>query len=160
MKGVRTLFQVDLLEQYGELPFNLEFFMDMQDLARLVPFLDAPPADPDKKRHGDQDRDDSEPEPPTPSVFVVRRRRLHAAMCELVDDFGLVAYETLNIQEATSVARVLARIDKSNGYIFGATESNSSAAAKYAGSLFRDIPVDSEMHSERTFFVQERYQMS
>jgi GPN-loop GTPase len=156
MPHINVLSKVDLMEQYGPLPFNLEFFTDLQDMEKLLPYLDAPPA-----LSNAEDEGASAPPPvPTTTTFslhVRRRRRLHAAMCELIDDFGLVSFETVNIQEAESVGRVLSKIDKSNGYVFGASESNSSAAAKYASKLFSSISTDTEMNAERTLFVQERY---
>lgn len=35
--------QVDLVEQMGPLPFNLEFFTECQDMRQLLAYLDAPP---------------------------------------------------------------------------------------------------------------------
>lgn len=35
--------QVDLVEQMGPLPFNLDFFTDCQDMRQLLAYLDAPP---------------------------------------------------------------------------------------------------------------------
>lgn len=35
--------QVDLVEQMGPLPFNLEFFTECQDMRELLAYLDAPP---------------------------------------------------------------------------------------------------------------------
>ena len=147
--------QVDLLNQFGALPFNLEFFTDLQDVERLLPYLDAPPADPRLTR--DDDVATSTPETPGRIAFREKRRRLHAAMCELLDDFSLVSFETLNIQDAESVGRVLALVDKSNGYVFGASESNASANAKYASSLFQAVSTSTAFSAERTLFVQEKY---
>ena len=78
-------------------------------------------------------------------------------MCELLDDFSLVSFETLNIQDAESVGRVLARVDKSNGFIYGASESAASAQAQYASSLFQVASTSTEFSAERTLFVQEKY---
>lgn len=39
----RVCFQVDLIEQMGPLPFNLEFFTECQDMRQLLAYLDAPP---------------------------------------------------------------------------------------------------------------------
>lgn len=82
---------------------------------------------------------------------------MHAAMCELIDDFSLVSFETLNIQDAESVGRVLARVDKANGYVYMASESFETANQNYAANLFRAISRDTEMTAERTLFVQDKY---
>jgi len=39
----RVDLQVDLIEQMGPLPFNLEFFTECQDMRQLLAYLDAPP---------------------------------------------------------------------------------------------------------------------
>lgn len=163
MPHINVLSKVDLIEQYGTLPFNLEFFTDLQDMERLLPYLDQQPSAGPSAPHGDgDDGDTAEPSPPptlSPAYAdkLRRKRRLHSAMCELIDDFNLVSFETLNIEDAESVGRVLSRIDKSNGFVFNASESKSSAAAKYASKLFSAISTDTEMHAERTLLVQERY---
>jgi hypothetical protein len=123
---------------------------------RLLPYLDARPADPGLAR--DEDGAASTPETQGQAAFREKRRRLHAAMCELLDDFSLVSFETLNIQDAESVGRVLSLVDKSNGYVFGASESNASANAKYASSLFQAVSISTSFSAERTLFVQEKYQ--
>ncbi|CAM9156678.1 unnamed protein product [Ectocarpus fasciculatus] len=40
---VNVLSKVDLIEQMGPLPFNLEFFTECQDMRQLLAYLDAPP---------------------------------------------------------------------------------------------------------------------
>jgi len=158
MPHINVLSKVDLIEQYGPLPFNLEFFTDLQDMERLLPYLDSSPASA-YDEHGAAEDTDGHAFTPSPvrADKIQRRRRLHSAMCELIDDYNLVSFETLNIQEAESVGRVLALIDKSNGYVYGASESKSTAAAKYASKLFSAISPDTGMHAERTLLVQERY---
>jgi GTPase SAR1 family protein len=197
MPHVNVLSKVDLIERFGELPFNLEFFTDLQDMQRLLPYLDASPdAAPDDADGDDADGDGAdddgdvdgaaaaaaEPVDPAHAAFLERRRRLHGAMCELLDDFSLVSFETLDIQSAESVGRVLSRIDKANGYVFqgsnrrgnsgaGASSSSSSRrsyqeqqqeqqqqqASNQASSLFSAVSSDTEMNAERTLFVQEKY---
>ena len=163
MPHINVLSKIDLMEQFGALPFNLEFFTDLQSLDRLLPYLDGAPdaAATDQKEEisGEGGVGSGTSNLPTAAhaEFRARRRRLHAACCELIDDFGLVSFETLNIQDAASVGRVLSKIDKSNGYVFGASESKIDAQAKYASSLFQAISTDTEMFAERTLLVQEKY---
>ncbi|CAM9810742.1 unnamed protein product [Sphacelaria rigidula] len=40
---INVLSKVDLVEQMGPLPFNLEFFTECQDMRQLLAYLDAPP---------------------------------------------------------------------------------------------------------------------
>jgi len=135
---VNVLSKVDLLSQYdcgdGELlPFELEYFADCRDLDRLVPFLDgsggrrgATAATADEFDVVIED-DDAVVDDPEYRQARERRRqsesyrkfeRLHKAIAELVEDYGLLSFLPLNISSAESVGRVLARVDKCNGYVF------------------------------------------
>jgi hypothetical protein len=49
---------------------------------------------------------------------AVKHERLHQALAEVVDDYGLLNYVTLDITSAESVGRLLAKIDKRNVYVF------------------------------------------
>ncbi|KAL7518351.1 hypothetical protein ACHAWX_003193 [Stephanocyclus meneghinianus] len=107
------------------LPFNLEFFTQCHDLHRLVDYLDSNPMDfvtsavsvdgedytqdPEYQKARMQTRS---------SNFYRKYQKLHHELCDLVEDFGLLSFLPLAIQDAESVGRVLARIDKCNGYVF------------------------------------------
>ena len=47
-------------------------------------------------------------------------------MAEIVEEFGLISFMPLDISSAESVGRVLAKIDKCNGYVFTQQAKNSS----------------------------------
>ena len=130
MPQVNLLSKVDLIEAYGELAFNLDFYTDVLDPARLLPFLQA--------HEGD-------------SAFARRHAKLNAAIVELVEDFSLVAFGTLDISDKTSVARALKSIDKANGYCFGSTEGAD------AGIFTVAAKEQLEWDAERLGDVQERY---
>jgi hypothetical protein len=51
-------------------------------------------------------------------------------MAEIVEEFGLISFSPLDISSAESVGRVLAKIDKCNGYIF-TQQSASTASSKH-----------------------------
>jgi GTPase SAR1 family protein len=128
---VNVLSKVDVLYSFGDeggLPMQLEFFTECSDLDRLLPFLDNP-----MSRAGDDDFDIAD----DPEYQRARRKRrqsklfrkfekLHAVMAEVVDDFGLLSFIPLCITSAESVGRVLARIDKCNGYVFMGNETSAS----------------------------------
>lgn len=130
LPSVNVLSKVDLLSNYGELPMNFEFFTDCHDLDRLVPFLDDPHHQPSNGSVVDDNdyMDDLE------FISARRKRRdsrlakkytkLHGSLAEVVEDYGLLSFLPLDISNAESVGRVLARIDKSNGYIFKETTIN------------------------------------
>ena len=130
MPQVNLLSKVDLIEAYGELAFNLDFYTDVLDPARLLPFLQS---------HEGR------------SAFARRHAKLNEAIVELIEDFSLVSFGTLNISDKESVARALKSIDKANGYCFGATEGADAGIFTVAakGQL--------EWDDERVGSVAERY---
>ena len=133
---VSVLSKVDLLSQFGELPFALDFFTDCHELHRLVPFLDSVnlASEADDRQNGiiyDEFDYSDDPEyqkarkKTRQSKFFKKRDKLQAALAEVVEDFGLLGFIPLDITNAESVGRVLARVDKCNGYVF-TTESNQN----------------------------------
>lgn len=149
---------------YGSLPFNLEFFTDLQDMNRLLPYLDSRPNEvSDDAGDGSATLPDTPVEMPSKftesprSQFLERRRRLHAALCELIEDFGLVSFETLDIQDAESVGNLLAKVDRANGYVFTTSERPAHARASYASTLFQAVSSQESLSLERTLLVQDKY---
>ena len=41
LPAVNVLSKIDMISQYGELPYNLDYFTECHELERLVPFLDG-----------------------------------------------------------------------------------------------------------------------
>jgi hypothetical protein len=52
------------------------------------------------------------------SPFFRKHEKMHKVLAEVVDEFGLLSFLPLDISNAESVGRVLAKIDKCNGYVF------------------------------------------
>jgi len=50
---------------------------------------------------------------------------LNSAICELIEDFGLVSFETLAVEDKRSMAPLLEAIDRAGGYVFGSTEASA-----------------------------------
>uniref|UniRef100_A0A0E0K124 protein disulfide-isomerase n=1 Tax=Oryza punctata TaxID=4537 RepID=A0A0E0K124_ORYPU len=96
---INVLSKIDLIENYGNLAFNLNFYTDVEDLSYL-------------QRHLDQD--------PRSAKY----RKLTKELCDVIDDFGLVNFTTLDIQDKESVGNLVKLIDKSNGYIFSSIDSS------------------------------------
>jgi GPN-loop GTPase len=89
---VNVLSKFDLVERNGELPLPPDFFMQAQGLSRLADAMEG--------------------------RFPPRQRAMTRALCEVVEDFGLVAFAPLAVEEAESMARVVALADKANGFVF------------------------------------------
>ncbi|KAK2788833.1 hypothetical protein FQN52_005429 [Onygenales sp. PD_12] len=97
---LNVLTKIDNLSNYPPLPFNLDFYTEVQDLNYLLPHLES-----ESPRLGNKKFD-----------------ALNHAIIELVQDFGLVAYETLAVEDKRSMMSLLQVIDRASGYAFGGAE--------------------------------------
>ena len=86
-----------------------------------------------------------------------KHRRLQKSLCEVIEDFSLVSFLPLDIQNAESVGRALAKIDKCNGYVFGLEEIKNKDG-KRINELFKCAPqeLDGELAFERNMGVLVR----
>ncbi|KAF2645673.1 hypothetical protein P280DRAFT_442417 [Massarina eburnea CBS 473.64] len=120
---LNVLTKIDNLRGYGDLPFNLDFYTEVQDLNYLLPHLDREQtsgipgptsASESGPRKMDADDDDYEPT----SKFAA----LNKAIVEMVEDFALVGFETLAVEDKRSMMTLLRAIDRAGGYAFGGIE--------------------------------------
>ena len=118
---LNVLTKIDNLRDYGDLPFNLDFYTEVQDLNYLLPHLNREqssgipgPNAASGKKHTDAHADQEEPT----SKFSA----LNKAIIELVDDFALVGFETLAVEDKKSMMTLLRAIDRAGGYAFGGVE--------------------------------------
>ncbi|KAL9681464.1 hypothetical protein QQ045_013249 [Rhodiola kirilowii] len=70
---INVLSKIDLIENYGKLAFNLDFYTDVQDLSYLQYHLDQDPRS-------------------------AKYRKLTKELCEVIEDYSLVDFTTLDIQ--------------------------------------------------------------
>ncbi|KZF19371.1 hypothetical protein L228DRAFT_254373 [Xylona heveae TC161] len=102
---LNVLTKIDKLASYAPLPFNLDFYAEVQDLNYLLPHLDAEIANTNSDT--------------TPAS---KFSGLNRAIIELIEDFGLVGFETLAVEDKRSMMTLLHAIDRAGGYAFGAAE--------------------------------------
>lgn len=119
---LNVLTKIDNLRDYGDLPFNLDFYTEVQDLNYLLPHLNREqssgiPGPNSVSRHKDTDVEEDDDEEPT-SKFSA----LNKAIIELVGDFALVGFETLAVEDKKSMMTLLRAIDRAGGYAFGGIE--------------------------------------
>lgn len=88
---LNILSKVDKLESYGKTRFNLDFYCEVLDLKYLL---------------------ETELENP----FHEKYRKLSKAITEVIEDYSLVHFIPLNIQQAEDIYKVLQLTDKANGY--------------------------------------------
>eukprot|EP01097_Dermamoeba_algensis_P003765 TRINITY_DN2571_c0_g1_i2.p1 TRINITY_DN2571_c0_g1~~TRINITY_DN2571_c0_g1_i2.p1 ORF type:complete len:312 (-),score=46.12 TRINITY_DN2571_c0_g1_i2:168-1103(-) len=164
MPHINILSKVDLLPKYGKLAFNLEFYTDVLDLDYLLQFLE------DEQRgdldHDLQKVDDDEDDGPVkldddndekaeinnqePQGEMEKKfHKLNKSICELVNDYSLVAFIPLNVMDKDNMEYVLRTIDKSNGYVYGGLTSGNEMIFTVADSdAFSHAKVDD---------IQEKY---
>lgn len=70
---INILSKIDTIGGMGELPFNLDYYTEVQDLGYLLQTLNDEPR-------------------------AKKFRKLNAAMCELIEEFSLVGFETLAVE--------------------------------------------------------------
>ncbi|NXP09645.1 GPN2 GTPase, partial [Thinocorus orbignyianus] len=125
---VNILSKMDLIEQYGKLAFNLDYYTEVLDLSYLVDHLASDP-------------------------FFRNYRRLNEKLVEVIEDYSLVSFVPLNVQDKESMRQVMQAVDKANGYSFGDQEQRSLEALMSAA-------VGADFHFTSTLAVQERYVQS
>lgn len=88
---INVLSKVDKIECYGKTRFNLDFYCEVMDLRYLL-------------------------ETELESPFFEKYKQLSKALVGIIEDYSLVSFIPLNIQQAEDIHRVLQMADKANGY--------------------------------------------
>ncbi|CAN3377263.1 hypothetical protein DIURU_003486 [Diutina rugosa] len=120
MPHISVFSKIDMLKGYGQLPFRLDFYTDCENLAVLEPHLIKE----------------------SNSVLGKRYVDLTRAIAEVVEDFGLVSFEVLSVENKRSMVHLLSIIDKANGYSFGSEVGGDTVwaeASRQGGSADIDI---------------------
>lgn len=120
---INVISKIDKLQSYGSLPFKLDYYTEVQDLQYLKPLL----------------------EKESNSILGKKFVRLTEAIGELIEDFNLVSFEVLSVENKRSMIHLLNIIDKANGYMFGTSEIGGDtiwSEATRQSSLIKDIDVD------------------
>ena len=119
---LNVLTKIDKLSSYPPLPFNLDFYTELQDLSYLLPHLQSE----SPGRLGNE-----------------KFEGLNKAICELVQDFQLVSFETLAVENKRSMMGLLRAVDRAGGYAFGpaegANESIWQVAMREGAAVEMDI---------------------
>jgi len=138
---VSVLSKVDMLEQYGELAFNLDYYTEVMDLEYLVEHISSDPA-------------------------MAKYKKLTAGLCEVIEDFGLVRFLPMAVDDEETVSQVAALVDKAIGYSLGvhkgarleADELRERVEAEEEFDLRNAVaPAASLAQHATTLDIQERY---
>lgn len=132
---VNVLSKVDLVESYGALPFDLEFYAsgggDARRLAEAVAEGGRGP----------------------------RYAKMTRGLCEVAEDYGLVSFATLDVSDEPSMRHLLQLCDKANGAVFAgladaAARRGEAPAAPQAYSVATGA---ASWASERLMDVAEKH---
>ena len=90
---VNVLSKSDLVEKYGQLDFNIDYYTEVMDLDYLL------------------DRISDDP-------FTAKFKKLNAAMSELVTNYSLVHFVPCSVKSKQAMLSMRNAVDKANGYCF------------------------------------------
>ena len=107
---LNVLTKIDKLSTYTPLPFNLEYYTEVQDLSYLLPYMAQE----------------------SPIMAESKFEGLNKAIIELIEDFGLVGFETLVVEDKKSMITLLHAIDRAGGYAFGGAEGANDSVWQVA----------------------------
>lgn len=100
MPHINVLTKIDKVASYDSLPFNLDYYTDVDDLSYLIPYL----------------------EEESPVMRNEKFGRLNEAVANMIESYGLVRFEVLAVEDKKSMMHLLRVIDRAGGYIFGSAE--------------------------------------
>lgn len=96
---VNVFSKIDLLEKYGKVDFGIDFYCEVLDLNYLVEKISDDP-------------------------FFEKYKKLTKALAGVIEDYSLVSFLPLDINNTKSILRVLRLIDKANGYFLTDLDMN------------------------------------
>eukprot|EP00922_Rhytidocystis_sp_ex-Travisia-forbesii_P008458 GHVS01012428.1.p2 GENE.GHVS01012428.1~~GHVS01012428.1.p2 ORF type:complete len:157 (+),score=17.88 GHVS01012428.1:717-1187(+) len=100
---VNIFTKIDLLKNIAkDLDFRLDYYAENHDLSQLLAVMHS--------KH------------PRQKKFAA----LNAAICELVEDYNLIAFRPLDVQDKHSVLDILQEIDNANGFSLGSVHADLS----------------------------------
>ena len=125
---VNVLTKIDNLTNTSEpLPFNLDFYTEVQDLEHLLPHLEA------EQNNTTISSIMSDPtSDPTQEFPQTKFTALNHALIQLIQDFGLIGFETLAVEDKTSMTNLVHAIDRASGYVFGTDKGSNESVWQIA----------------------------
>ncbi|KAH0340796.1 putative ATP binding protein, partial [Aureobasidium melanogenum] len=125
---VNVLTKIDNLAKNSEpLPFNLDYYTEVQDLDYLLPHLEA-----EQNNTSVQNLEERAGNSDIPKLPESKFTALNEALIQLIGDFGLVAFETLAVEDKVSMTNLLHAIDRASGYVFGTDKGTNDSVWQVA----------------------------
>ena len=137
MPHVNILTKIDKIHSYDELPFNLEYYTDVDNLMYLTPYLEAE----------------------SPALRSDKFGKLNEAIANLIESYGLVRYEVLAVENKKSMMHILRVIDRAGGYVFGGAEGTNdtiwAVAMRNEASMMDALDIQERWIDNKEAYDQE-----
>lgn len=118
---------MDNLSNYAPLPLPLSFYTEAVSLERLLPQLALEQSPLSREQYQKRLDEGSMDELPRTKFTA-----LNEAIVELVEEFALVGFETLAVEDRKSMAQLVRAIDRAGGYAFGGVEGTNESVWQVA----------------------------
>ncbi|KAM3122294.1 hypothetical protein SBP28_004484 [Candidozyma auris] len=125
---VNVISKIDKLKEYGTLPMPLDYYSAAEDLQCL----------------------DQQIQEESSGKLGKNLVKLTKLVGHVVEDFGIVKYEVLSVEDKRSMMNLLEKIDRANGYIFGTNELSGD-------SLWRQAVFNGQSFQDDNVTLQERW---
>ncbi|XP_053202694.1 GPN-loop GTPase 2-like [Panonychus citri] len=103
---VNILSKVDLIEKFGPIRFNIDYYCEVMDLKYLI----------------DQMIDDP---------FLEKHKKLSQSIADVIESYGLVSFVPLDINDPKTMVKVMRLIDKANGHFLMDIETEEKVQEIY-----------------------------
>ena len=126
---INVLTKIDNLASYGDLPMPLKFYTEARSLDYLEPHLESEQSGGLTAVDVEMKDNDEDEEGLEDTQQKSKFHALNKAILELVEQEGLVAFETLCVEDRQSMWQLLRTIDRAGGYAFGGPEGLNASSA-------------------------------
>ncbi|PSK59437.1 hypothetical protein B9Z65_3761 [Elsinoe australis] len=116
---INVLSKIDNLSKTEPLPFNLEYYTEVQDLNFLLPHLEAEQAGVSLSTLSSDPTIDPDSVLESVRARNIKWTRLNEALIQLIEDFGLVNFQPLAVEDKASMVSLVRAIDRASGFVFG-----------------------------------------
>ena len=104
---VNVLSKVDLLSLYGQLPFNLDFYTELEDLRPLAHFVGSTvpeqALDVTKESEVQACEERVDRMRSRESKLTKKFKKMTTELCDVLSDFGLISFLPVNIRKTVSI---------------------------------------------------------
>lgn len=127
---VNILSKADLIEKYGKLDFNIDFYTEVLDLTYLTERISDDP-------------------------FTKKYKKLNEALTDLVMNYSLVNFIPLSVKKKEMMLTVKNAVDQANGYCFGSAEERNIRNMMSSAFANTDFEYAKTVDVRETFMGEE-----